>query len=277
MISLMNDTRVVFLIWFVFAAVVVASILIFIEIRTKRKMEAKATKRREKTPIDRMKIVLSKAGDVKNKLDVVGKTAKNYFKEEYGLSLKSDYSELARDFEKMGKSLEVEFCEGMFELYYSGKDLTEKRVEDLGEMLYEICRKKKIAKDISNVPSFWDRIDRVLFGIKDFVGKKIDEYTVARREKLERKARVVERQDHELVSWVRKAIRMGHDKMKVFNLLSDGKRSKRDVKKVLKVYEKEAKVIEKQLNNKVTMAGGGSGVAQRIIQKEKDRIEGAMV
>ncbi len=79
------------------------------------------------------------------------------------------------------------------------------------------------------------------------------------------------RKDHELLSWVRKAIGRGYDKIRVSNLLKDGKRSRGEVKKILKVYDKEAtKVITKSVNN---LYKGGAGIAQKIVRKEKIRLE----
>ena len=104
MIPVMSDARMAFLVYFVVAAIVVAVGLIFAEVYLKRKKIKAAQKRRNKTPIDRMKITLSRRGDLKKKLDVIGKTAKVYFKDDYGMPLKSDYSELAKEFEMRGVS-----------------------------------------------------------------------------------------------------------------------------------------------------------------------------
>jgi len=264
-----------FLIWFVISAVVIASVLIFIEVRLKRKKIRAATKRREKTPIDRMKITLSRNGDVRKKLDVVGSVAKSYFKKEYGMPLRSDYSELAREFEKRRKSAEVEFCEGMFEAYYSDKELTVKKVEGLADLLGEIYRRKSVSKKISNVPGFGDKVFRVLKSWEDSVLDKIRKYTSNRREKSERRARVANRKDHELLNWVRRAIEKGYDKIRVSDLLKDGKRSAREIKKILKVYDKEVTRVTKKSVSGFHRVG--AGIAQKIIREEKNRLEGAEV
>lgn len=273
MVPWVSDARLVFLVWFVSIAVVVAVVLVFAEIKFKKKKEREAVRKREKTPIERMKIILNKEGDVKRKFDIVGKTAKGYFKEEYGMASELDYSELAKRFEKRGKMLEAEFCKRMFELYYSNKKVTEKGVGELGEMLVEMGKKKNFSKDISRVPGVWERMDRVLEERKNVVMNKVRKYVTSLREKLDRKARTEAREDHELLSWVKKAIRMGHDKKMLSALLKDGGKSNGEIKKILKVYDRETAMASGEKGGTRLYAGEG-GIAQRIIQKEKDRLEG---
>lgn len=271
MVSLMSDSRVMFLIWFVVIAIVVAGVLIFVEVWLKRKKARESEAKKEKTPIDRMKISLSRGGNVRKKLDVVSKTAKSYFKEDYGISLKSDYSELVKEFKKRGKPLEVKFCEGMFEAYYSEKKVADKRVGELGDLLGEIYRKKKASESVSNVPNFWDKVGRFFGDKMDVVLREVEKYVAVRREGSERRARVVARKDHELLNWVKRAIGMGYDKVRVSSLLDDGGRSRRDVKRALNVYDKEASRVVRK-NNRL-QSGDEGGVAQNIIRREKDRLD----
>jgi hypothetical protein len=261
----MSDARVAFLIWFIVIAIVIAAGLIFIEIRLKKKRVREAVKKKEETPVDRMKVFLAGDASIREKLDVVGTTAKTYFKDEYGLSRSLDYGELAREFKGRGQVLESEFCEKMFEAYYSNHKVTNKKLKDLGKMVAGIQRRK-------NVSERMDRMDIIFEHIRTIVMKELKKYSRARRERLLRKARVAAREDHELLSWVRKAIRMGYDETKVSSLLNDGKRSKRKVKKVLKVYGKEAVGLTKKKKHARLYSGGG--VARRIVEKEKNLLEG---
>jgi hypothetical protein len=272
MVPWISDARLVFLVWFVSIAVVIAVLLIFVEIKFRKKKKLAAVKRREKTPIERMKIILNKEGDIKRKFDIVGKTAKNYFKEEYGMAAELDYSELAKRFEKRGKVLEAEFCKGMFEFYYSDKQVTEKGVERLGEMLVEMGRKKNFSKEMSKVPSFWERMDRILDERKSVIMNKVREYITSLREKLDRKARTEARDEHELSSWIKKAIRLGHSRKVLSDLLKKGGKSNNDIKKILKVYDREL-VLASEKKDSTLLYDGEVGVAQRVIQKEKDRLD----
>lgn len=273
MVPWMSDARLVFLIWFVSIAVAVALFLVFVEIRVKKNKKRAAEKRREKTPIERMKIILARDGDVKRKFEIVGKTAKDYFKEEYGMSKGLDYSELAKEFDMRGKKLEAGFCKSMFELYYSNKELTEEGVGELGDMLVEMGRKKKLSKDMSKVPDVWDRLDRVFEKYKDVVGGKLGGYVASIRENSDRRARVEAREEHELSSWVKKAIRMGYDREGVSGLLKDAKKSSTEIKRVLNAYDKEATKASGEKRS-TQLYGREGGVAQRVLQKEKDRLEG---
>lgn len=272
MVPWVSDARLVFLVWFVSIAIVIAVLLVFVEIKFKKKKEREAVLRREKTPIERMKIILNKEGDVRRKFEVVGKTAKNYFEEEYGMASELDYSELAKRFEKRGKVLESEFCKRMFELYYSKRQVTEKGVGELGEMLIEMNRKKKFSKDMSRVPSVWERVDRVFEERKDVIMNRFREYVISLREKLDRRARTEAREEHELLSWVKKAIRLGHNREGLFDLLKSGGKSNIEIKKILKIYDRELIRASEKKNGEL-LYNGGEGVAQRVIQREKDRLE----
>ncbi len=269
-VSLMSDSRVAFLIWFIIVAIVVAAVLILIEVRLKKRREREDAKKKEKTPMDIMKVALFGEKNVRKKLDIIGKTAKDFFKADYGFSEMLDYSELAKEFEKKGKKLEVKFCEEMFEAYYSDHKLDDKKIKELEGNLVEVCRRKNISNSVSRVPGFWDRVDGFLESKKEFFVKEVDKYTSIKRERMERDARIASRQEHELLSWIRKAIRMGYDKVNILNLLDDGSRPKREVKKALKIYEKEAKDTKKPSLGFYEKDGG---IAQRIIKKEKDRLE----
>ena len=271
MVSLMSDVRVMFLFWFVGIAIVVASVLIFIEIRIRKKKERATVKRKEKTPVDVVRAILVKKDDVRKKLDIVAKIAKDYFKEEYGLSLRLDYSGLKKEFEKKKKVLEVKFCDEMFELYYSDKELTDDRVGKAGETLIEIYRKKSLSENMSRVPGFWDKVDRFLGEKWENVCSKVNEHISVHSEKEVRKVRVAEREEHEITKWVGKAIAMGYSKMNIFNLLNNGERSRGEVKGMLKVYDRE---IEKNAVKGEAGFYNEGGVAQKIVQRQKDRLEG---
>jgi len=59
---------------------------------------------------------------------------------------------------------------------------------------------------------------------------------------------------------------------------SRGKRSNRQYpeklkQKVLKIYEKEVGATEKRVGGNMIIPNGDSGIARRIIQKERDRFE----
>jgi len=268
----MSDARVAFLVWFVGIAIVIAAFLIFVEIRLKRRRIREAEKRKEKTPIDRMKIFLDGDAGIREKLDAIGTTAKNYFKAEYGLELTLDYGELAKEFGKINRDLEAKFCGEMFEAYYSDHKLTKRKILSLGKMLVEIGRRKKISVSLSNVPSFGDRMDRFFEDVSGILSSRVKKYVKIKNERLERDARVAARQERELLSWVKKAIRIGYDKAKILDLLSDGTRSKAEIKRALKVYDSEVKKLS---GNKVESSfyNKSGGIAQRIIKEEKIRLE----
>jgi hypothetical protein len=271
----MGDSRVVFLIWFVCVAIVIAVGLIFVEIRVKRKKDMILEKKKNKTPVDKMRIFLKGDVSVREKLDVIGKTAKDYFKSEYKMSQSLGYRELSKEFEKKKMRLESEFCNEMFEAYYSNYKSEELKIKRLADMVAEICgRKNVVVKIVNKVPGVKEKVEKVTGGVRGFLMGKIDAYVKLRNEREERKARVIERQERELFSWIRKAIRMGYDKEKILALLDDGKRSKSEVKRVLSIYEMEVLKFEKEKEVVSPVQDKAKeGIAQRIIQQERRRLE----
>lgn len=270
MIPLMSDSRVAFLVYFISAAIFLAVILIFIEIGVRKKRAREAEIRRLRTPIDNMRVFLAGEASPREKLDVIGKTAKDYFKREYGISERMDYGELSKTFKEKGGETEALFCDEMFEAYYSNHSFGQEKIEELAGMLIQISSKKNPLITV-NVSSSGNKVGAFIEGAKGAVVEKIDSKVKARDEKIEREARTKERDEYELMSWVRRAIRMGYDEEKLLGLLDDGSRSKKDVKRVLSIYEDEVKKIEKEEGPVPTYYAEG-GIAQRIIQKEKDRL-----
>lgn len=274
MVSLMSDARVSFLIWFIAVAIVVATFLIIIEIRLKRKRDRDLLRKKERTPIDRMREFLGGDASPKEKLDVIGKTAKDFFISEYKFENALDYGDFKNEFEKMGLREEADFCDKIFDAYYSNHDLDEASIFRLSEMLSNIYKNKKSPVRVIRAPSIGDRIDIFLDSFVGYISSKVNRYVKIKSERLERDERIAARQEHELLSWVRSAIQLGYDKMNIISLLNDGSRKKKDIKKVLKVYDKELS------RNKPNKEVGGlyslkEGVAKRIVQNEKDRLEEA--
>ncbi|MCD4771486.1 hypothetical protein K8R30_03665 [archaeon] len=264
----MSDSRVMFLIWFVAIAIVVASILIIVEVKVRKKKRRLEEERKNLTPAQKVEAFLAGKKSLREKLNFVGENAKDYFKNEYGASLSSDYSELAKEFNKKGKVLEVEFCKKMFKAYYSNKDFGEDDIGALGELFGKIVKEKEKAP---SAPSFLDKVED---GVKDklmVVPTWVGGYVSARQEKEERTKRIVAREENETTRWVRTAIREGYDRSKLKGMLDDGKRDKKEVEKILEIYDKEV------AKGSGGYSGYGSGIAGKIIKKEQDRLDEAEV
>jgi len=273
MFSWMLDSRVVFLIWFIIIAIIIAIILIVIEFKTRKKIKDKVEKSKILTPVDKVHNFLKGKSEEKEKLNFVGKVAKDYFKDEYGIPLKLDYSGLAEEFKKRGKFVEVEFCEKMFKAYYSDDKISGKSVERLAGLFADIFRKKESDKKFSDIKkdNFLDKFENSLKEKFVFVYNTIMEYLSFRREKSERVDRSIARIEHETMKWVHMAIRQGYDKEKIKGLLNDGKRSKKEVKNILKIYDKEKSKIS------VSNISIGEGIASKIIKKEVARLDDMQV
>lgn len=267
MVSLMSDSRVMFLVWFIIAAITIAVILVFVEMRVKKKQKAKEKVTKIANPVEEVDLFLKKKDNVRNKLEFIGKTAKIYFKNRYGMPSGADYSNLIKEFEKgKGNESEIYFCKKMFEAYYSDAELTEEDVRALGALFAKLTNKKKTTDNISEASGFFNRFDELLIRGITFVSDKIGGYIYARKEDAERQGRVIMKGDYEMMKWVRRAILYGYDKIKIERLLNDGNRSKLEVNKFLRVYDKEI--------NKSSVRGVPSiGIARGIVKKEKKRLE----
>ncbi len=172
LISLMSDSRIRFLLWFIVVAIIVAIILIFTEINLKRKRERVVAKLAIDSPIEKINHFLKNNKSPREKLDFVDKTAKRYFKDTYGNNINSNYSELIRYFGKHRRQNEANFCKSMFEAYYSDEELTNSKVIALGKMLINVETAKWHAEEISMLPTFMDRIERFFKNKKMSIIKK---------------------------------------------------------------------------------------------------------
>lgn len=142
-VSLISDGRIKFLLGFVIVAIIVASVLIFIEIRLKKKNEIEYINTIDKSIIEKINKFLKKNKTPKEKLDFIDKSAKEYFKEAYGIPLNSDYSKLINEFGKRNKKDETVFCKKMFSAYYLHKKINSNEVIDFGNLLIDIIKKEE--------------------------------------------------------------------------------------------------------------------------------------
>ena len=145
LLSLFSDERIKFLMWFIFAALIVATILTLIEAILKKKKGGHILKKSNESVIGRMKRFLKHDKTAREKLNFIDKTAKEYFKEVYRTHASSSYSVLIKEFEKNKRESEVAFCKAMLKTYSSHKELINNRVIALGGLLIDIDRKKKRA------------------------------------------------------------------------------------------------------------------------------------
>lgn len=168
MISLLADSRIRFLMGFVIVAVVLAIVLILIEIFLKER-ERQSDKITEQTPADRIKIYIDSGKSLQEKLAYLNKVAKEYFRDMYDFSLTASYSTLAKDLEKRGKKNEIEFCNKMFEIFYSKKGLNKVTLNSLGKLLTEIeghrTVERKIAKPVKKT-----KVGILSKGVEDALG-----------------------------------------------------------------------------------------------------------
>jgi len=165
LVSLMSDSRIRFLLCFVIVAIIIATVLILIEINLKRKNESRLLRLKQMAPLDKIRNFLKSEKSPLEKLAFIDESAKGYFKNTYGTSRNSSYSELIEKFKKKNKRNELAFCESMFEAYYSYEKLGNKQVVSFGNALIAIEETKNKADEISRGPTFADKLDKLFIKI----------------------------------------------------------------------------------------------------------------
>lgn len=236
----------------------------------KKEARNEIEKRRKSALVRRMERVLKREEDVNKKLEVVGETAKKYFGVEYGFPRDLEYGELIEKFEKKKKKSEAEFCRRVFELYYFDKELTEKGIEELVAMLVGISRKRKVSRGVSKASGSWKKTSVILRKKKIVLMSKLGKHVSSLREKSGRRARSAAKKNERLSNWVKRAILMGHSKESVSNLIKDGRRGRWEVRKILKLYDKEFPKASRQRRD---LQYHKKGPAERIVQREKYLLE----
>jgi hypothetical protein len=240
----------------------------------RNKNDSVAERLRVRGPVEKMQAFLKTKKSVSEKLGAVDKAAKEYFRESYGLSVGMDYGALLSEFEKKKRVEEAEFCKKIFEIYYSDKKLTLGVVEDLGKLLVEADGKKKRRDNISEVPSFLDKVVNFVQEKRDVVLREFKDYREKKGEDTVRMKRGVAKMELEIKKWVLDAIDRGYDKSGVSKLLKEGKRGWGKKKKILKVYDSElARANDKKARRMYgEVKAKQGGIAERIIEKERSRL-----
>ncbi len=257
----MSNPIVAFLVWFILGAIVVAAILIYIEIKIKKKVEIQTAPQKEKTPLEKLSLFLNSDTSPLKKIDLIGKMAKNYFKEKYQLPTSMDYGELQEEFKKQEEEEEEVFCKNMFESYYSNKHLTEKKIREMEKLLIKIYDKGNIHSTIDNMPSFADGIDGILEEIKTNIrkgGGKIIDRDIKSQHKIN------PRVNYKILRKVKQFIKKTHLTTRRSNL----HRKKQVIISPLYLHSNNT---VRTRNDKLPQ--NKNGIAQRIIKREKERLE----
>ena len=162
------------------------------------------------------------------------------------------------------------------------KKLAKRKIKELAKR-QKILEKKKLlqAKVVGgeNV-----KRERGVSRIKSFMGG-VGKFFDRRRRAILEKEKIVERSRREVKDWVKKAIEQGRDRESVFALLNDGKRSQEGINLILSIYDDEVAEVTKKKDLKIIerreqvmdrlkfVEGKGEGIAERIVRREKARLE----
>ena len=208
LVALLSDSRIKFLLLFIFVAIALAGILTYVEAKLRKKSK-EALVVVDRSGLGKMGRFLKEDKTPREKLDFVNRTAKEYFKELYGMSLNSSYSFLIENFKKHGRTNELAFCKAMFSTYYSYKELTDDRAVALGSLLVDVVRSKRKAEEISVVPSADERIKTLFMTWKKKISDDVKNFLDKRHmEKLRLEREAKRKKDLEIVRKREKIIHM---------------------------------------------------------------------
>ena len=168
--SLLLDDRIRFLVGFVMAAVILTIGLIVLESILKERARKK-NRKLQQTPADRIKIYLASGKSTQDKLVFLDKIGKDYFSDVYGFPVTSSYSFLIKELKKKNRDIEIKFCDEMFSVFYSKKEITMSEISNIGKILIEIEQHRTIEKkDLSKINS--DKMKIPVVGIKKKLAEK---------------------------------------------------------------------------------------------------------
>lgn len=141
--SLAVDSRIKYLIIFIFVAIVVAGVLSYFEHKLRKKTIAKKEKSAEESLIDYLGRCSLSDKNPTEKLALLDRSIKGYFRDSFGFNLNSSYSQLANEFEKKGKVDLAKFCKEIFSVYYSSEEISSSKVKGLFTSFEGIVRSRK--------------------------------------------------------------------------------------------------------------------------------------
>jgi len=272
-VSLISDGRVVFLLWFILIALIVAGVLVFIEIRLKKRKKKEGEQIIEGTVIERMQQFLKEKNDIKTKLDFIDKSAKEYFKQRYGLSPGTSYSKLIEIFRKANRGKEVDFCENMFAAYYSYKNLSNQDILDLGEVLVDIEKIDMGRGDSASGLSVKDKFEDFFSSSRRIIKEKVErpkddvekfKLDIKKQQSIEAKQRKV-------------LINLDEMEKKRLKLIAERDETLEEAKRARGIVERDM-IVDEDIRRgnvfpKIVSVSNSDGFAHKTVMREKEKIE----
>ncbi len=268
----MSNPVVVFLIWFIFVAIVVAAILISLEIWVGKRAKVEEVREKIKTPLDELSIFMNNDAGIKEKLDFIEKTAKSILREKYNIPLALNYDELAEHFREDGMLMEAEFCEKIFRSYYSNEKLTGAKLKELVNIINNIYVKPICHDDKWEVPNFIDGVNEFVEEVKDAVVGGVSK-SFSYKNEVKKNDNYYPNGDYGLIKLIRKVIIAGYNKSNIIGILIRWGKSRNKMKKVLQICDKDT--VKNEGKKPPVYTNKYYGIAQKIVQNEKNRLKGA--
>jgi hypothetical protein len=172
---ILTDSRVQIVISLVVLAIVVAGFLTFLEFRVKSKRNKKKFYAAKEYFIKKLQRGIREKKTVREKLDLLDRTAKDYFQKNFGSQSGDNYAALEELFVKKKLDKHAYFSRGMFEAYYSMSGVDDSIINSLTKVFTEIYREREF-NNVSEISPFRAKIEKIIYKEEKKKHKNIFDY-----------------------------------------------------------------------------------------------------
>ncbi len=173
---ILADIRIQIVVSLVIFAILIALFLTYLEFRAKAKRNKKKVIAAKEYFIRKLQKNIKSKKTPREKLDLLDKTAKDYFHKNLQTQIGDNYSSLVKFFEKKKLEKQAYFSRSMFDAYYSMNDLNESIVDSLAKIFVEIYREAENEKSPAENP-LKEKIEKIIYKEESSKkGKGIFEY-----------------------------------------------------------------------------------------------------
>lgn len=182
------SSRVKLLFLLVFLAILFAAILIYLEFMVKRKETQKEEKRGQDEFSKKMLGYKKLNKNPREKLELLDKEAKKYFRESFESASGKDYATLIELFRKLKLEEFSEFSIEMFSIYYGSGEVKDEKVNKAIDLFLKAVHKKNSQEKVKQKISAMERIEGFIEKRREAVIKKrIDKKINKDEKKLQKK------------------------------------------------------------------------------------------
>jgi len=239
MVNIFNNP-VYILIIIVNIVIIAAIILTLFEAKLRRKAESTENSQ-EKVYTEDLNLLKKSNQTPEAKLYALNGVAKSFFQTTYNLNSNKTYSELSKDFKKLGNKKAIKFSEKMLISYYTKEKLSEKETIPLIDQLVFLIE-ESIKKPVRKLPEEQSQITKTLEKIKSIFDNKKEqgiEYNESPSSKKDKSNEQITKTDLNKNSEIQKekSVKTSHELLKE-------KRKERLLQKLKSISQNQIKINE---------------------------------